>query len=98
MFTSLYYAYEQATVRAGADDPLPSWGEISRYDGAYIEELNRKNLEDKTKLEVELKTYTSNMIKESIRVRRLGLDVNVSEANKDHGRWHIETLGNSFGR
>ena len=33
-----------------------------------IEEMTKKNQEEKSKLEVELKTYTSNMIKESILV------------------------------
>ena len=34
----------------------------------WVETTNKKNDNEKNKLEVELKTYTSNMIKESIRV------------------------------
>ena len=40
-------------------------------DTAWVEEATKKNVAERTKLEVELKTYTNNMIKESIRVRFL---------------------------
>lgn len=38
-------------------------------DSAWVEETELKNAKERNKLEAELKTYTSNMIKESIRVR-----------------------------
>ena len=40
-------------------------------DTAWVEEVTKKNVAERTKLEVELKTYTNNMIKESIRVREM---------------------------
>ena len=39
----------------------------------WIAQTTKKNDNEKNKLEVELKTYTSNMIKESIRVRVRGI-------------------------
>ena len=48
---------------------LPPSGDVVHVDTAWVEETNKKNLAEKTRLEVELKTYTNNMIKESIRVR-----------------------------
>lgn len=43
-------------------DPLP-------IDHKWIEEVSTTNASERNRLEVELKQYTSNMIKESIRVR-----------------------------
>lgn len=40
-------------------------------DSAWAESMNVQNAAERNKLEVELKTYQSNMIKESIRVRSL---------------------------
>jgi COP9 signalosome complex subunit 1 len=37
-------------------------------DSAWADEVTAKNMAEKNRLEVELKQYTSNMIKESIRV------------------------------
>lgn len=50
-------------------------------DTAWIEEVSKKNVVERTKLEVELKTYTNNMIKESIRVRAASLLVSSVCAN-----------------
>ena len=47
---------------------LPPAAEVAPLDQAWYEEWSSKNLSERTRLEVELKTYTSNMIKESIRV------------------------------
>ncbi|KAH0831324.1 26S proteasome subunit RPN7-domain-containing protein [Lanmaoa asiatica] len=47
---------------------LPSAGDVVVVDTAWIEEVTKKNVAERTKLEVELKTYTNNMIKESIRM------------------------------
>ena len=48
---------------------LPPAGDVVVVDTAWIDEVTKKNVAERTKLEVELKTYTNNMIKESIRVR-----------------------------
>lgn len=37
-------------------------------DEKWIQETNTRNIAERNKLEVELKTYSNNMIKESIRV------------------------------
>ena len=38
-------------------------------DPTWLEQVTTRNQSERVKLEVELKTYTNNMIKESIRVR-----------------------------
>lgn len=43
--------------------------DIAQLDTNWADETLAKNQAERTKLEVELKTYTNNMIKESIRVR-----------------------------
>jgi COP9 signalosome complex subunit 1 len=43
--------------------------EVAQVDTRWADEIMAKNHAEKMKLEVELKTYTNNMIKESIRVR-----------------------------
>lgn len=48
--------------RPGTRDVIPQ-------DTEWVETMSARNLKEKDKLETELKTYTSNMIKESIRVR-----------------------------
>jgi COP9 signalosome complex subunit 1 len=48
-------------------DPAQQPGPIS-IDHTWVEATDLKNSKEKNKLEAELKTYTSNMIKESIRV------------------------------
>ncbi|KAF8126790.1 G protein pathway suppressor 1 [Boletus edulis] len=47
---------------------LPPPGDVVVVDAAWVEEVTKKNLAERTKLEVELKSYTNNMIKESIRM------------------------------
>jgi COP9 signalosome complex subunit 1 len=42
--------------------------EIAQLDTKWVDEVTNKNTSEKVKLEVELKTYMNNMIKESIRV------------------------------
>lgn len=81
--TALHYAYEQA---AAGKDEFPPFEELTKVDQAWLDELARRNNEDRVKLEVELKTYTSNMIKESIRVRNIlikCLDITLSEMHTD---------------
>jgi COP9 signalosome complex subunit 1 len=68
--TNLYQlavsAYEQVSSIAGVQ--LPPFSEIAPLDQSWADETTSKNQAERNKLEVELKTYTSNMIKESIRV------------------------------
>ncbi|KAF4579650.1 hypothetical protein EYR40_000174 [Pleurotus pulmonarius] len=59
-------AYEHAS--AVSPSPLPSPNDIASLDGQWAEETLSKNQAERTKLEVELKTYSNNMIKESIRM------------------------------
>ncbi|KAF8551847.1 hypothetical protein OG21DRAFT_1512235 [Imleria badia] len=59
---------------------LPSAGDVVVVDTAWVEEVTKKNVAERTKLEVELKTYTNNMIKESIRM-----------AHRDLGEHHRAT-------
>ncbi|KIJ64919.1 hypothetical protein HYDPIDRAFT_89529 [Hydnomerulius pinastri MD-312] len=47
---------------------LPPVGDVVLIDTHWIEETTKKNVAERTKLEVELKTYSNNMIKESIRM------------------------------
>lgn len=55
---------------AGAGDVvLPNPMELAELDTKWADEVLAKTTAERTKLEVELKTYTNNMIKESIRVR-----------------------------
>ena len=51
-----------------ANAQLPPAAEVAPLDQAWYDEWTSKNLAERSRLEVELKTYTSNMIKESIRV------------------------------
>lgn len=68
LYSSLLTAYEQALGSAPADLPLPPFHEVVSIDQAWIDDTTRRNQDERIKLEVELKTYSSNMIKESIRV------------------------------
>ncbi len=95
LYQNLLYAYEQAVAVAGTGNPLPAWNELTPFDQSWVDETNRKNSEEKIKLEVELKTYTSNMIKESIRVS----NSSVKKASCSSGyRWHTGTLQNFTAR
>ncbi|KAH7883123.1 26S proteasome subunit RPN7-domain-containing protein [Phlebopus sp. FC_14] len=47
---------------------LPPIGDLTLLDTHWMEQVTRRNVAERTKLEVELKTYTNNMIKESIRM------------------------------
>ena len=51
---------------------LPNPMQIAQLNTKWVDETTAKNAAEKIKLEVELKTYTNNMIKESIRVRSKG--------------------------
>jgi hypothetical protein len=45
--------------------------DLAELDTKWSDEVITRNQSDRAKLEVELKTYSNNMIKESIRVSRL---------------------------
>ncbi|KAF7798161.1 hypothetical protein EIP86_009378 [Pleurotus ostreatoroseus] len=67
LYQHLIMAYEQ-TVTAAPELELPSSDTLASYDARWVEEKARANAEERLKLEGEVKTYTSNMIKESIRM------------------------------
>ncbi|KAM5536787.1 hypothetical protein V8D89_009505 [Ganoderma adspersum] len=66
LYRSIFAAYDR--VHADAADEIPDGPSIATIDQKWVEETNAKNQGERTKLEVELKTYSSNMIKESIRM------------------------------
>jgi len=66
LYTSAISTYEQLPTIT--DIPLPAASDVGQLDPKWIEETARKNSMEKMKLEVELKTYANNMIKESQRV------------------------------
>jgi len=66
LYTSAISTYEQLPTII--DIPLPAASDVVQLDPKWIEETARKNSMEKMKLEVELKTYANNMIKESQRV------------------------------
>jgi hypothetical protein len=67
--TDLYRSAAGAYDTVAANAQLPPAAEVAPLDQAWQDEWTSKNLSERSRLEVELKTYTSNMIKESIRVR-----------------------------
>ncbi|KAF8893072.1 26S proteasome subunit RPN7-domain-containing protein [Infundibulicybe gibba] len=66
LYQTLSSAYDQ--LAAQLDTPLPNPMELAPLNTRWAEETMEKNLAERTKLEVELKTYTNNMIKESTRM------------------------------
>jgi COP9 signalosome complex subunit 1 len=66
LYQNLLGAYEQ--LANNTDLNLPNMMELAELDVKWADETLAKNQADRVKLEVELKTYTNNMIKESIRV------------------------------
>jgi COP9 signalosome complex subunit 1 len=69
LYQHLMSAYDQAS--ATSEVPLPSAMDLASLDTRWADEMMAKNQAERSKLEVELKTYSNNMIKESIRVRGL---------------------------
>ncbi|EIW53311.1 G protein pathway suppressor 1 [Trametes versicolor FP-101664 SS1] len=66
MYRSIFLGYERA--HSEAPEEIPELSALATPDQQWLEETSAKNQAERTKLEVELKTYTSNMIKESIRM------------------------------
>ncbi|KAG9310109.1 26S proteasome subunit RPN7-domain-containing protein [Chiua virens] len=78
-FSHLYHLRDPSLVQAALTayanaaalpegQGLPPANDVVVVDTAWIEEVTKRNVAERTKLEVELKTYTNNMIKESIRM------------------------------
>ncbi|KAF5325169.1 hypothetical protein D9619_010070 [Psilocybe cf. subviscida] len=66
LYQTLLQTYEQ--VANNTDVSLPNPMELAELDTKWADEVMTKTTAERTKLEVELKTYTNNMIKESIRM------------------------------
>ena len=91
LFQNLLQAYEQLAPPEGV--ALPNALDLAQLDVAWADEAMQRNQADRVKLEVELKTYSNNMIKESIRVS-VGLWVWIVGADEDGwGRWRIAIWG-----
>ena len=75
LYRSIYAAYDRAQIEnarehdEGSEGRIPEASMFVPIDHKWIEETIAKNQAERTKLEVELKNYSQNMIKESIRVR-----------------------------
>ena len=66
LYQNLCQAYEQ--LASNTEVPVPGLMDLSGLDTKWADDMLSKNQSDRVKLEVELKTYSNNMIKESIRV------------------------------
>ncbi|KAF9531186.1 26S proteasome subunit RPN7-domain-containing protein [Crepidotus variabilis] len=83
MYQNLLQVYEQAASYAeGGSFPNPM--ELAELDTKWADEAIMKNQADRAKLEVELKTYSNNMIKESIRMAHRDL-ADFYRATGDYG-------------
>ena len=88
---SLYQrTVHELNSRASSTDMTP-------YDSEWAEVTHAKNTSEREKLETELKTYTSNMIKESIRVSALFIMLCLFLLTSDVHRWVIENLATIIG-
>ncbi|KAH9474510.1 COP9 signalosome complex subunit 1 [Psilocybe cubensis] len=72
LYQHLLQAYEQTANAAasdgGLDISLPNTMDLAELDTKWVDDVTAENQADRVKLEVELKTYSNNMIKESIRM------------------------------
>ncbi|KAF5350711.1 hypothetical protein D9756_008566 [Leucocoprinus leucothites] len=71
LYQTLITEYEHLAENPAIKDgpySLPNPLEIAQLDSKWVDEVTARNQSEKVKLEVELKTYTNNMIKESIRM------------------------------
>ena len=68
--------YTTAMALINVTEPPDSVEEREEVDLRWIQDMNKRNIAERNKLEVELKTYQSNMIKESIRVGYICLKIN----------------------
>ena len=79
LYSTLLAAYEQMTIASSGD--LPPLAEVHTPDQEWIDQVTQRNQAQRIKLETELKTYTSNMIKESIRVSAICLHFDVDDTS-----------------
>lgn len=75
-----------------AEDPA----QPAVVDAAWAEQVTARNVQERNKLEVELKTYQSNMIKESIRVSALCLANVQMQTLSDSSQMAHRDLGNFY--
>ncbi|KAJ7028669.1 26S proteasome subunit RPN7-domain-containing protein [Mycena alexandri] len=66
LYQQVMSAYDH--VSSASDAPLPTGMDLASIDTKWADEMMAKNQAERSKLEVELKTYSNNMIKESIRM------------------------------
>ncbi|KAI6120146.1 26S proteasome subunit RPN7-domain-containing protein [Pisolithus croceorrhizus] len=67
LFNAVISAYE-SVLGTQEGKGLPPVADVVSVDMEWVEDVTKRNIAERTKLEVELKTYTNNMIKESIRM------------------------------
>ncbi|KAF8899911.1 26S proteasome subunit RPN7-domain-containing protein [Gymnopilus junonius] len=82
LYQNLCQAYEQ--LASNPDISVPNIMDLSGLDTKWADETMSKNQADRVKLEVELKTYSNNMIKESIRMAHRDLG-DFYRASGDYG-------------
>ncbi|KAH0578571.1 hypothetical protein H2248_003718 [Termitomyces sp. 'cryptogamus'] len=68
LYQNLLSAYENAANSLDLPAPLPNPMEVAPLNMEWADETTAKNNAERSKLEVELRTYSNNMIKESIRM------------------------------
>ncbi|KAG6906595.1 hypothetical protein DXG01_012998 [Tephrocybe rancida] len=68
LYQNLLTAYEHASGSSDLSATLPNPLELAPLNMSWADDTSAKNHAERTKLEVELKTYSNNMIKESIRI------------------------------
>ncbi|KAJ7253017.1 26S proteasome subunit RPN7-domain-containing protein [Mycena haematopus] len=66
LYQQVMSAYD--TISGLSETTLPSAMDLAQLDTRWADEIMAKNQAERSKLEVELKTYSNNMIKESIRM------------------------------
>jgi len=94
MYQNLLQAYEQAA--SATDVSLPNPMELAELDTKWADEILTKNQADRVKLEVELKTYSNNMIKESIRVSSEALSKWILWTEASHIQMAHRDLGDFY--
>ena len=101
LYTALLQVYDQTVMTFGVENGLVPRQELAQTDQRWIEETGRRNQEERAKLEVELKNYQSNLIRESIRVSGLKLGSFGGEwgvLKEGIYRWRIGTSRSSIAR
>jgi hypothetical protein len=86
LYGAVQNVYESTRAKTGSELPPPS--EVVVVDQKWADQTTSKNQSERQKLEVELKNYTNNMIKESIRVCSSIYATHIHA--EEYCRWHIE--------